>query len=629
MSKASSPANPRETAPPPSPEHLWRVFAPAIAGRERIRVRTDRGRYRDGGPLRAETLPVAPAAVLIFDKRAQARCLVLDLDSKVLGTQQALLDSLHAVELASRAGLSVFIDESPNGGRHVYLPLQDPISADAALAAATALRLVLPSLDVAPLSNPATGAIRPPGSAHPSGGHQALVTSLADAAGAVLIPGSPTAWACFLRLLPHSPAAGARRARGSSSLSVSTGTGARPALDPYNAILRMGLYDATRYPTPSEARFAALCHLLRRGWSERDIALAAVDGRFPGLLSLFTKHSSPLRALSGELNRASEKLSGALDRPRDRNNHTRGLPTPPASSPPAETVTERGSDAEYGFVRSWWTAARHEGWMLAGTTALVDRSVLQALGALAQMLGTRYVDVGTRTLGQAACLDHSTVARSLKRLAGTRDSLIVLLQASGDTDGMQGDLYELVVPPTHAAKALGDPWARGLIERLHPAFWMLSKSSRYAWQALGHLPCSTSDLQRAAGLAKETFRGALAELTAHGLARHTAQGWQRGYTTLNQVAARTGGDLRALEVEQRHLDERRAWRALKGLPAPVPDRAAQCHQPAPPMHAQGFWADGTPIGPEWLDDELKTEQSALALLSSMLGAVVIYEREAG
>ncbi len=629
MSTASSPATPPQTAPPPSPEHLWRVFAPAIAGRERIRVRTDRGRYRDGGPLRPETLPVAPAAVLIFDKRAQARCLVLDLDSKVLGTQQVLLDSLHAVELASRAGLSVFIDESPNGGRHVYLPLQDPIYADEALAAATALRLVLPSLDVAPLSNPATGAIRPPGSAHPSGGHQALVTSLADAAGAVLIPGSPTAWACFLRLLPYSPTAGAPRARGASSFPVSTGAGARPALEPYNAILRMGLYDATRYPTPSEARFAALCHLLRRGWSERDIALAAVDGRFPSLLSLFTKHSSPLRALSGELNRAGEKLSGALDRPRDRNSHTRVHPTPPASRPQDETVTERGSAAEYGFVRSWWTAARHEGRMLPGTTALVDRSVLQALGALAQMRGTRYVDVGTRTLGQAACLDHSTVARSLKRLAGARDSLIVLLQASTDTDGMQGDLYELVVPLTHAAKALGDPWAPGLIERLHPAFWMLSKSSRYAWQALGPLPCSTSDLQRAAGLAKETFRGALAELAAHGLARHTAQGWQRGYTTLNQVAARTGGDLRALEVEQRHLDERRAWRALKGLPAPAPDRAAARHQPASLMQAQGLWADGTPIGPEPLDDECETEQSALALLSSMLGAVIFYEREAG
>jgi len=627
MSKASYAATPPETAPPPSPEHLWRVFAPAIAGRERIRVRTDRGRYRDGGPLRSDTLPVAPAAVLIFDKRAQARCLVLDLDSKVLGTQQALLDSLHAVELASRAGLSVFIDESPNGGRHVYLPLQDPISADVALAAATALRLVLPSLDVAPLSNPATGAIRPPGSAHPGGGHQALVTSLADAAGAVLIPGSPTAWACFLRLLPHSPAAGARRVRGGSSYSVSTGTGARPALEPYNAILRMGLYDATRYPTPSEARFAALCHLLRRGWSDRDIAIAAVDGRYPGLLSLFTKHSSPLRALLGELNRASEKLSGSLDRPYDRKNHTRAQPTPPVGPPQNDTVTERGSDAEYAFVRSWWTAARHEGRMLPGTTALVDRSVLQALGALAQMRGTRYVDVGTRTLGQAACLDHSTVARSLKRLAGSRDSLIVLLQASADTDGMQGDLYELVVPPTHAAKALGDLWAPGLIERLHPAFWMLSKSSRYVWQALGPRPCSTSDVQRVAGLAKETFRGALAELAAHGLARHTAQGWQRGYATLNQVAARTGGDLRALEVEQRHLDERRAWRALKGLPAPAPDCAAQRHVPAPPMHAQGFWADGTAIGPEWLDDELKTEQSALALLSSMLGAVVIYERE--
>jgi len=47
------------------------------------------------------------------------------------------------------------------------------------------------------------------------------------------------------------------------------------------------------------------------------------------------------------------------------------------------------------------------------------------------------------------------------------------------------------------------------------------------------------------------------------------------------------------------------------------------------MHAQGFWADGTAIGREPLEDEFETEQSALALLSSMLGAVVIYEREAG
>ena len=47
------------------------------------------------------------------------------------------------------------------------------------------------------------------------------------------------------------------------------------------------------------------------------------------------------------------------------------------------------------------------------------------------------------------------------------------------------------------------------------------------------------------------------------------------------------------------------------------------------MQAQGLWADGTPIGPEPLDDEFETEQSALALLSSMLGAVIFYERDAG
>jgi hypothetical protein len=612
-----------------APEQLWRIFAPAIAGRERIRVRTDRGRYRDGGRLRPDQLPLAPAAVLIFDKAARARCLVLDLDVKILGREQVLLDSVQALELASRAGLSGFIDESPVGGRHVYLPLRVPITSDEALAAGQALRNVLPSLDVAPLSNPTTGAIRPPGSLHPTGGHQYLVTSLADATGAVFIPGSPAAWSRFQALLPQiRPAASAGAPRGRLS-AVSEHAAARPVLEPYAAILRTGAYDPSRYPTPSEARFAALCHLLRRGWSQHDIAVAAVDGRFPALLGLFSKQRNRLQALRAELARAVEKLSTFLDRPSAPTSHTRAQPSPPWAPHPTKTTTEREVESEYVFLRAWWTAARHEGRLMAGTTALVDRSVLQALGALAQMKGTRYVDVGCRTLGQAACLDHSTVARSLKRLASASDPLIVMLQASADTDGQLGDLYELVIPATHAAKSLSDPWAPGLIERIHPAFWTLSRPSRYAWQALSDQPRDPAHLQRASGLARETFRNALAELAAHGLARHSREGWQRGHATLDQVARRTGGDLKAADVQQRHLEERRAWRGLKGLPAPAPDRAAHDRRPTPPPLEAGFWADGTPLPPEPTDEGLDTEQAALALLSTMLGAVIVQERRAG
>jgi len=618
MTLATSPATdtPAPTSRPGhSPEELWALFAPALAGRERIRVRTARGQYRDGGRLRPEVLPVQPAAVLIFDSKARARCLVLDLDAKIAGRSQVLLDSRHVSELMTRAGLPVLVDESPNGGRHVYLPLQKPISADEALEAGRALRSILPSLDLAPLSNASTGAIRPPGSAHPLGGHQMLVTELADATAAVFMPGSSTAWARFQALLPHSGASSAPRTTPGRLSAVPDLSAARPALEPYLSILRTGAFDTSAYATPSEARFAALCHLLRRGWSAQDIARAAAAGTFPGLFKLLTRNRNRLQALNSELGRATQKLTSTFDRPADQTGHTREHQHP-RSGPPC---TQREHSSEYAFLRSWWTAARHTGRLRKGTSSLVDRSVLQALGALAQMKGSRYVDVGCRSLAQAACFDHSTVARSLKRLAIESDSHIVLLQASEETDGQQGDLYELVIPAAHALGALSDPWSPGFIERIHPAFLELTRASRYVYAAFSEHGRTSQELLRDAGVARESFRVALAELAAHGLAREVPGGWVRGYATLNQVARRTGADRRAELVRERHLVERRAWRALKGLTAPAPDRALPHLAPSTPPALNGHFSDGVPI-PDEPDEIPPTEEEALALLASTLGA---------
>lgn len=118
-------------------------------------------------------------------------------------------------------------------------------------------------------------------------------------------------------------------------LSAVPDVSGRPPLDPWAGILRTGKFDHTVYPTPSEARFAALCHLLRRGWTAADITAAAVDGRFPGLLTLFTKHRQRVAALIADLQRAVTKLTSCFDRPLLPNAPHKGPPTPPALPEPA------------------------------------------------------------------------------------------------------------------------------------------------------------------------------------------------------------------------------------------------------------------------------------------------------
>lgn len=615
-----------------TPARDWRLFAPALAGSGLVKVRDASGRY-SGRPrrLQPDSPPTAPTAVLLYDKRARARCLALDLDSRIHGAQQVVADSERALELANAAGLPAFVDASPSGGRHVYLPLQEPISADLALQVGRALQVLLPTLDVAPLANRSTGAVRPPGSPHPLGGHQTLVSSLADAAGAIHLPGTPAAWARFVAQLPQHPRPTAPAGQPASATAPRAARAAAPV---YAEIARTGTFDRSRYATPSEARFAVACHLLRRGWTAQAVLTAAADGTFPGLRALLRRHRQPLAALSRDLDRAVLKLSTHLDRPIVRRSHTREQPSPPGASTPPPSAGA-GSNQEYAFLRSWWTAARHDARLRTTRAGLVDRSVLQALGALAQMKGSRYVDAGVRSLGEAACLEHSVVARSLKRLAAEADPFLVLLQRSADTNGAQGDLYELVVPSIHLAKALSDPWQAGVIERIHPVFWQLPKPTRYLWQALTDRPRTRAELARDSGLSRQTLHDALGALIAVGLVRQDGRDYRRGPRSLDQVALALGGEDTARRQHDRHLVERRAWRALKRLPPPAPDRALRA-EPVKALAAEGlaWWSDGTPIPhePDHVDDyEPKvasdsevSDALAVALVQDLLGARQVF-----
>ncbi len=58
----------------------------------------------------------------------------------------------------------------PSGGRHVWLALAEPLAAGTVDTLARLVRARLPSLDIAPLANPVTGCVRPPGAPHRAGG---------------------------------------------------------------------------------------------------------------------------------------------------------------------------------------------------------------------------------------------------------------------------------------------------------------------------------------------------------------------------------------------------------------------------------------------------------------------------
>lgn len=183
---------------------MWRYLALSVAASDARWRLEDHGRYRSQrGPLDPMVLPRRAAAVHIFDGQGLARTISFDLDAKVHRPVDVETDCDRLIEELGEFGLSVMVDESPTGGRHVYLPLAEPLPQSVVLSLAGALsqRLMLRTLDLAPLRNARTGAIRPPGSAHPGGGHQQLITPQTLAVETMWARNDPAAVRHLLRCL--------------------------------------------------------------------------------------------------------------------------------------------------------------------------------------------------------------------------------------------------------------------------------------------------------------------------------------------------------------------------------------------------------------------------------------------
>ena len=566
----------------------WRACAQMIAGgrlgegRVRIGRRVANGRleYRDRDE-RALTivLPSAPAAVRIYGPDGTCNSLCLDLDVGRGGRAQVDADAERLAVLLERAGARAVTDRSPTGGRHVYVPLSRPLPFDEAVELVEALAATAPSLDASPHRSVLTGCIRVPGAVHKAGGHQQLTMSFNLAVDVLRRPNPPQVIAQLREEL--APQIVARRARLAELAATSHVTAplderaaGRGGLSPRLArIARDGLYDATRYKSPSEARQAVVAGAAAAGWRLQDVVARLNDGRWPGLASLYARYRDPHKALAKDWRNAAAfvALPGGKPAPTSENDtvHRSNTSDQETQGGRPTAVYASGGD-DHGFIRTWRACVRTtEQHRLPGRKWYTARFLLRAMGEAAHETGSRRVAFGVRALAIATGVDASTVSVLLHELgrAGWIDRL-------EEGRGERADLYELTIPHDLQEHAGELRWDRGKVHALRPAFRELGHVAALAFEAVETGRADTvGTITDATGISRRAVHEAVDVLSAWGLVERTDGRLSARPGRLLTVAERLGALEAVVAQIVRYRAQREAWhdylRRHDGEPAPT------------------------------------------------------------
>ena len=615
------------------------MFAPALAAGDRVRVARNGREYRRAWEERLDPhrLPDLPAAVRTYDAAGETRTVSFDLDCKKAGARAAVLrDFERLTAWLGEAGCSWLADESPSGGRHVYVLLDHDRSVTELAPVLRELRAsgALPTLDPSPMCNLTEGCIRPPGSTHRLGGHQRLLTPLNLACRAVASPTTASAWRALLALLPATGRA-QFDLRAPARDGVTTGP-ARPLAPDYDAIARTGRHDPTHYPSPSEARAAVLLHALCRGWTPAEITSQVQSGAWSGLASLYEQHYGRRyadRALAGDLARAQARH----DELPFRGFHTS-----------AKRPRAGGGKSARLQLRRWTAAVRLALSDGRWDSSLATEQLLVALGDASRRTQSLYVAFGCRhlSMGAGTTIDHSTAARLLKRLAAEEDPFVLLIESDR---GVDADVYELRIPDAYLERLPGDDALPAPPRGVHPAFALLDRPIYRIYTVLERLGRSVGPKQLAAEarVAVSTVYKHLPTMVQARLVTRRRDGTisVRGTKALTRFARKHGVAARLAATVTRWRTERNSLRLAHGLPElphppgtprvtwpgqpPGPTRqpSPTAAAPLPTAAADDVRAaQERAIGggePDWRTD---LEQAALALLTRELDARALPDR---
>ncbi|QOT19702.1 MarR family transcriptional regulator (plasmid) [Paenarthrobacter sp. YJN-5] len=554
------------------PAQVWAALSPLLAGQPRVRLSRDAGKSYPQKHERnlTEALPSFPAAVRIFGKDGTCAAIFLDFDSSVAGPDWVQADVRAVQTWLHSVGARWIEDYSPNGGRHVYVPLAQRVTFSEARDLVEALGTRYRTLDKTPHQNLLHGCMRTPGSPHKRGGHQELAMSLSMAYDVARRPNSPSIWAAMTKDLTAEIKA-VRALRLEETFNPASSDA--PILDQpvgrmsrtMQVLAQTGMYDTNRYATDSDARQAVIVGAAAAGLELVDVERRMLQGTWPGLASFYARYAARHRlpALRRDWMKAVTYLSKNPTNREGKNN----VRTSPTSQPNTQAAAIKASnslsnpDAEHRFIRTWRNALRiREMNYQQFRTGMARRMVLRALGEAAHMTASRFVEFGVRSIAVATGLDHTTVGLHLRELRAEKDPLVTLVE---EARGTKGDLYMLTVPEDLKAAAEDATWQKGKIHALRPVFRELGLPAAFVYEALEQSPgLSTMEVVAVTRLSRSAVHEALEILAAWNLVnRDTGRAWSVVHgTSLKQLAEHFGVLEAVAQQIQRYRHERIIWR---------------------------------------------------------------------
>ncbi len=550
-----------------SPRPLVRVGDVDAYGNA-VNTYTRRARTADGRPD-------APWAVYLTDQAGAFRLLAFDFDA-VKGDPAA--DAAVLCGWLEYAGLAHVLTRSgPSGGRHVWLALAEAVDAGTVDTLARLVRARLPSLDIAPLSNPVTGCVRPPGSPHRAGGSSTVL------AGDPATLAAPTVTAADLARLVQVLAAGYRPeplAPLGPAAALLTDRAGRLYLPGVRRALPAGSAQALEVDAAAvDANTMDASTVLRRvlvgavaaRWRCADVA--GLVARSPGLEHVRSQGQGagvPRRVRSPGESRA------VLGRQWDR--AVRWVATHPRASNFEDPTFEPRATALAAAVEATQTRADAAAGRWAGPGGPADRRVLDALCVLSLHAMSLVVEADIRRLGLVCGIGRETARTALLRLArdgwvtrhapadGPRAASWILNEALSTVIDVPGWSQADPRPPG-AGTAERNRWLMLLRTRLAAAAHDIFTPAGGLGHATGQLyatlttqPASTTQLACQLGTSPGDIGFRLGALRAACIARRTCKGWSVLRIDRRDLAARRLGVAgRLADRARRYALEREAF----------------------------------------------------------------------
>ncbi len=530
------------------------------------------------------------------------RLLGFDLDARTEPVA-AQRDAQALSAALTGAGIAHLVCQSgPSRGRHVWVGLREPAAPALVATLATVVKALCPTLDRAPLSNPATGCLRPPGAPHRHGGQSTVLTGTLD------VLTSPTTTVAQLQRLCADLGA------------LVTQRDGEPTGDP-DPRVPLPVDDAGHLylPGPRRELPAASAAALAEDAACGD-ASAVLWRVLIGAAAARWRHAdvAALADTAAGLEHVRTHRDGSARRPRPH--------TGPDS--PAEVLrrqwrkavryvahTPRSAGEDPTFDARAGQLAQHVQqlqdradaspgrWTPGGGPA--DRRVLDVLCSLALHALTPVLEADVRRLAVLAGIGRETARTALLRLSA--DGWIAQVAAAHGPRGAQWtiDPHHAIHSSDPLARSQADPrpagagsaWRSTLLAALTARRTASAHDVFTTAPALGHHAGNL--YARVTEPATTHDDPALHRLATHGLIERTATGWRRTTAAALARAARDAGvDGRLRERAERYRLERElwAWWQAEATWMRAPRDAKQRRRPAPGQLALIPDAGGTIYG---------------------------------